>query len=192
MGMYLFNALVYSPPVVMSPDGEWDASVKRLGHPDKKIHLHLPDMIPELDALKDGFKPLTTSDFPFVLSCGERRDYTANGIYRDPAWRKKDYDCALRVSPSDAETLGLESGQKERISTIQGAAETVVEVNDRMRPGHISLPNGGGLTNNLNTDSPLEKVGASTNDLTPVGHRDFFAGTPWHKYVPGKVELIPA
>ncbi|BFM14663.1 molybdopterin-dependent oxidoreductase [Maricurvus nonylphenolicus] len=192
LGMNLFRALIDSPSGVMLTHEEWDASFKRLGHPDQKIHLHLPEMIPELESLAEGFKPLTSPDYPFVLSCGERRDYTANGIYRDPAWRKVDYDCALRMSPSDAETLGLESGQLVRISTRQGEAQTVVEVNDRMRPGHISLPNGGGLQNNLNTEKAVQKIGAATNDLTSVDNRDFFAGTPWHKYVPANVELISA
>jgi anaerobic selenocysteine-containing dehydrogenase len=192
LGMNLFKALVNSPDGLMITHEEWDASFSRLGHPDKKIHLHLPEMIPELASLADGFQPLTSEEYPFVLSCGERRDYTANGVYRDPAWRKKDYDCALRVSPIDAETLGVSDGQRVRITTQQGVAETVVEVNDRMKQGHMSLPNGGGLKNNLNTSLKIEKVGASTNDLTPVNHRDFFAGTPWHKYVPAKVERISA
>jgi anaerobic selenocysteine-containing dehydrogenase len=190
LGMNLFNALVNTPSGITITHEEWDASFKRLGHAEKKIHLYLPEMIPELDALKEGFTPLTSDEFPYVLSCGERRDYTANGIYRDPAWRKKDFDCALRMNPSDAENLGLESGQQVRISTRQGQVETVVEVNDRMQPGHISLPNGGGLQNNLNTGLPVEKVGAATNDLTPVDHRDFLAGTPWHKYVPASVEAL--
>lgn len=102
---------------------------------------------------------------------------------------QKDFDCALRMSPADAEEMGLESGQLVRITTRQGEAETVLEVNDRMRNGHISIPNGGGLINNLNTDQPLEMIGPSTNDLTPVDHRDEIAGTPWHKYVPARVEL---
>jgi formate dehydrogenase len=192
LGMNLFKALVNSPSGTVITHEAWDASYSRLGHTDKKIHLHLPEMIPELQSLAQGFTPLTSAEFPFVLSCGERRDYTANGIYRDPNWRKKDYDCALRMNPVDAESMGLVSGQRVRISTREGDAETVVEVNDRMQPGHISLPNGGGLKNNLNTAVTVEQVGAATNDLTSVTDRDFLAGTPWHKYVPAKVERISA
>jgi len=192
LGMNLFKALINSPSGVQLTHEDWDASFKRLGHPDQKIHLYLPEMIPELESLAEGFNPLTNKDYPFVLSCGERREYTANGIYRDPAWRKKDYDCALRMSPSDAEALSLQSGQRVRITTRNGSAETLVEVNDRMQAGHISLPNGGGLKNNLNTATAVNKVGASANDLTSADHRDSFAGTPWHKYVPANVELIPA
>ncbi len=190
LGMNLFKAYVMSPSGVDFSVEEWDASFKRLGHKDKKIRLMLPEMIPEINALKSGFKALTTEAFPFVLSCGERRDYTANGIYRDPNWKKKDYDGALRMSAEDAEILGVESGAKVLVSTRQGQGEAVVEVNDRMMPGHMSIPNGGGLTNNLNTDKPLERVGISANELTSADHRDFLAGTPWHKYVPANIQLL--
>lgn len=189
LGMNLFRALVSSPSGIDFSVEPYDASFKRLGHADNKIHLLLPEMIPELQALAGGFKPLTSDEFPFVLSCGERRDYTANGIYRDPNWKKKDYEGALRMSPSDAESLGLETGDKVIVSTRQGEGEATVEVSDRMMPGHMSIPNGGGLTNNLGTDKPLQRVGISANELTPVDHRDFFAGTPWHKYVPASVRI---
>ena len=189
LGWNLFKALSNSPDGTVITDEPWEASFGRLGDAEQKIHLKVPDLFPEIEALDQGFEPLTNSQFPFVLSSGERRDYTANGVYRDPTWRKKDFDCALRMSPADAEEMGLESGQLVRITTRQGEAETVLEVNDRMRNGHISIPNGGGLINNLNTDQPLEMIGPSTNDLTPVDHRDEIAGTPWHKYVPARVEL---
>ena len=42
-----------------------------------------------------------------VLSAGERRSFTANTIIRDPSWRRKDAKGALRISPQDAESLGL-------------------------------------------------------------------------------------
>ena len=40
----------------------------------------------------------TSDEFPIVLSVGERRSSTANDIFRDPGWRKRDADGALRVS----------------------------------------------------------------------------------------------
>jgi len=190
LGMNLFKAYVGSPSGVDFSVEEYDASFKRLGHKDKKIHLLVPELIPEIKALKTGFKPLTTTEFPFVLSCGERRDYTANTIYRDPNWKKKDYDGALRMNALDAQKLGVENGSRVMLSTRQGQGEAVVEVNDRMMPGHVSIPNGGGITNNLNTNKPLERVGVAVNELTSADHRDFLAGTPWHKYVPANIQLL--
>ena len=64
--------------------------------------------------------PGTSADFPFVLSAGERRSFTANTIIRDPAWRKKDPSGALRISPADADRLGLVDGGRARLTTKRG------------------------------------------------------------------------
>ena len=80
-----------------------------------------------------------------MLSVGERRAYTANDIFRDPSWRKRDADGALRVSVEDAQTLGLVDGCRARISTAAGSAEATVEITETMLAGHAALPNGFGL-----------------------------------------------
>ncbi len=116
---------------------------------------------------------------------GERRDYSANTIYRHDGWRRKDPQGALRVSPDDAERLGLASGDDVRITTRVGSAVAPVEVTERMQPGHVSLPNGFGLDNEDGTRS-----GVAPNELTSVKDRDRFAGTPHHKYVPARVEAV--
>ncbi|NHA01117.1 hypothetical protein G5V59_17880 [Nocardioides sp. W3-2-3] len=41
----------------------------------------------------------TSAEFPLVLSAGERRSFTANVIIRNPQWRRRDADGALRISP---------------------------------------------------------------------------------------------
>ncbi len=42
------------------------------------------------------------------------------------------------MSASDAEILGVATGSKVMLSTRQGQGEAMVEVNDRMMPGHMS------------------------------------------------------
>ena len=86
------------------------------------------------------------ASFPFVLSAGERRSFTANTIIRDPAWRKKDADGALRIHPDDA------SGARRRSPAIAcgsppGATRWSSSSRSRTRcsRGHVSLPNGLGL-----------------------------------------------
>ena len=71
-----------------------------------------------------------------MLSAGERRAYTANDIFRDPGWRKRDADGALRVSVEDAQALGLVAGGRARITTAAGSAEASVEISEAMLPGH--------------------------------------------------------
>ncbi len=108
---------------------------------------------------------------------------------RNPEWRKKDASGALRINPGDADRLGLETGGAARLSTRRGSAEVVIEVSDRMQPGHVSLPNGLGL--DYPDESGARQVtGVSLNELTAGEDRDWLAGTPWHKHTPARIEAV--
>ena len=100
-----------------------------------------------------------------MLSAGERRAYTANDIFRDPSWRKRDADGALRVSVEDAQALGLVDGGRARITTAAGSAEASVEISEAMLPGHASLPNGFGL-DFVDDDGQTPVPGVAPNALT--------------------------
>jgi formate dehydrogenase len=127
--------------------------------------------------------------YPFVLSAGERRATTANTIFRDPAWRRQDAGGALRMSPLDAARLDVRDGGRVRVSTRRGSVEAQVEVTDRLQPGHVSLPNGLGLS--YPADSGAGVVhGVAPNELTASEDRDWLAGTPWHKHVAARVERV--
>jgi formate dehydrogenase len=132
---------------------------------------------------------LTTPEYPIVLSAGERRAYTANDIFRDPTWRKRDPDGALRVSVEDAQSLGLAEGGRARITTAAGSAEASVEISEAMLPGHASLPNGFGLDFTDGGGQP-SIPGVAPNALTSTDWRDAYAGTPWHKHVPARIEAV--
>ena len=183
----LFDAIVAGHSGVVFAVDEYANSWQRMGE-GRRIKLLIPELMDELVGL--GKHPSSPDDsaFPLVLSAGERRDYTANTIYRDADWRRKDRDGALRINPSDATELGLVDGELARIVTATGSAETVVEVNARMQPGHISLPNGFGL-DNASPDGVV-RTGVAVNELTSAADCDPFAGTPWHKHVPARVEAI--
>jgi anaerobic selenocysteine-containing dehydrogenase len=156
---------------------------------DRRIGLEVPGMLDELQALDHEHPGWTSDAFPFVLSAGERRASTANTIIRDPDWRKRDRDGALRICPDDAAALGLTDGGRARIVTAAGAAETAVEITDSMLPGHISLPNGQGV-DYPNVDGEPILTGVPANELTSLDWRDPLAGTPWHKHVPARVEAL--
>lgn len=181
----LFDALLAGHSGVIFAKGDYDAIWRRLG--GQAIRLAQPDLLAELPALAEGPKPLTSEEFPFVLMAGERRDYSANTIFRDAGWRRKDREGALRLCSADARELGLTDGGRARITTRAGSALALVEINDRMQPGHVSLPNGFGLDNNDGN-----RVGVAPNELTSLEDRDRFAGTPWHKVVPARIEAVPA
>jgi formate dehydrogenase len=158
-------------------------------HADHKIALEMPVMLDEIRALTDATPQFTTPDFPIVLSAGERRAYTANDIFRDPTWRKRDADGALRVSLEDAEALGLVHGARARITTAAGSAEASVEISEAMLPGHASLPNGFGL-DFTDGEGQAHVPGVAPNALTSSDCRDAYAGTPWHKHVPARIEAV--
>ena len=190
-GNALFDAILTSPSGITFTAHEYGDDFAMIGHRDGKIALQIPELLDDIRALQDSQPGLTTTEFPIVLSAGERRAFTANDIFRDPAWRKKDTSGALRVSIADAEALGLVDGGRARITTAAGSAETLVEVNPGMRVGHASLPNGYGL-DFADADGRSQVTGVATNALTSTDWRDSYAGTPWHKHVPARIEPVPA
>jgi anaerobic selenocysteine-containing dehydrogenase len=185
-GEKLFAAILERPSGVVFSVDEPESSWERLGTEGKKINASIP---PLLEALAGLAAPPPEEDpaWPFVLSAGERRDFTANTIYRDPSWRRRDFEGTLRISPADAAALGLDDGGRARLTTPRGAAEVAVEICDRMQSGHVSLPNGTGL-DCADGAGGLRRVGVAPNELTSLELRDPFAGTPWHKRVPARLE----
>ena len=101
-GNALFDAILASPSGVTFTVHEYADDFALISHADHKINLDMPEMLDDIRALPGKNSQLTTADFPIVLAAGERRAYTANDIIRDPGWRKRDGDGALRVSVEDA------------------------------------------------------------------------------------------
>lgn len=188
-GDALFDAIVASPSGVTFTVDEYDETWRRLESPDGRIQLMIPELLEELASLPVDGHAATEPDFPFVLSAGERRSSTANTIYRDPTWRKQDQDGALRMSPADAQRIGVVAGGRVVITTRRAKVEAVVEVSDALREGHVSLPNGLGLVY-PDADGRESVHGVPTNELTSSDDRDWLAGTPWHKHVPARVEAV--
>jgi anaerobic selenocysteine-containing dehydrogenase len=188
-GDQLFDAILAGPSAVVFAVDDYDESWKRIRTPDGKLNLVIPELLDELASLRGEPPPGRDRAFPFVLSAGERRSSTANTIFRDPRWRKKDADGALRVSPADAAQLGLRTGGRARVTTKRGSVEVAVEVSDMMQPGHVSLPNGLGCTY-PDEAGRLRAPGVAPNELTASEDRDWIAGTPWHKHVPARVEAV--
>ena len=188
LGDALFDHILASPSGIRFSVDDYDETMRRVLTSDGRVDLVIPELLAELDGLAGESDVRRVSDeFPLVLAAGERRSSTANTIYRDPAWRKQDRQGALRISPDDAAAIGLDSGDRARITTRRGQAVAVVEVTDAMRTGQVSLPNGLGLGSN---GDPSDAVGVAPNELTSSVDRDWFAATPHHKHVPARVERI--
>jgi anaerobic selenocysteine-containing dehydrogenase len=188
-GQRLFEAILRERAGVTFTVDEWHEVWHYVKRRDRRFTIAIPELLPKIEELRTAASSWTTEEFPFVLAAGERRSFTANDIIRDPSWRRRDAEGALRISPQDAGRLGIAEGGLARITTEAGTAVATVEITDMMRGGNVSLPNGFGLAY-TDEEGAVLVPGVAPNDLTSAHHRDWFAGTPWHKYVPARIEAV--
>lgn len=188
-GLKLFDAVLAERQGVTFTVDRWEDVWHYVAREDHRFTVEIPILIEQLEGLATAPNSWTSEEYPMVLSAGERRSFTANAIIRDPGWRRRDAAGALRINPADAEELGLEAGGLARVVTQAGEGVTTVEITDSLQRGHISLPNGLGL-DYPDDEGTLTRPGIAPNELTSLEHRDFFAGTPWHKHVPARVEPV--
>jgi anaerobic selenocysteine-containing dehydrogenase len=188
-GEALFDAILASPSGVVITEDDDDAIWRRVGTDDGLVHLAVPELLDELAGLATETPPGSDDEWPFVLSAGERRSFSANTIIRDPAWRKRDAAGALRVNPDDAARLGLVDGGRARLTTRRATAVVTVEVHEAMRSGHVSLPNGLGV-DHPDADGRPVVTGQAPNELTASDDRDRWVGTPHHKHVRARVDAL--
>jgi anaerobic selenocysteine-containing dehydrogenase len=189
-GEKLFQALLDNPSGVVFSESNQSEAWAAITHPNQRINLYLPELLPELAKLAEAPPPQDAA-FPFTLSAGERRSETSNTAVRDPAWHKRGTLGALRIHPQDAAALGCAEGGLLKLSTKRASVEVRAELTDTLQPGHISLPNGLGL-DYPDAEGRLQRRGVAPNDLTDVADRDFLTGTPWHKCVPARLERVEA
>jgi anaerobic selenocysteine-containing dehydrogenase len=187
LGNALFAAVLNEPRglVFTIDDHEVNWEWIRRARPSGRLDLTIPELLDELAHLPQEAE-LIDPEFPFILSAGERRSNTAQTLIRDPAWRKRDPRGALRISPTDAQALGLDADSQVDVVTHRGRCQTPIEITEMMRPGNISLPNGLGLAHG--PGGPI--TGVPPNELTSSARRDWLAGTPWHKHVPARIEPL--
>lgn len=189
-GERLFDAIISAETgVVYASATDHADSWRRVRTAGGRFNLVIPELIAPLVNLSHT-PPEADTDWPFVLSAGERRSATTNTILRAPEARPRDRGSALRMGTQDALELGITDGDRVRLSTRRGTCEVEVEVTATMQAGHISLPNGFGIDFGGPTAQGFSTTGVSPNELTRAEDRDPFVGTPWHKYVPARVEPL--
>jgi anaerobic selenocysteine-containing dehydrogenase len=185
LGSRLFKSILEQRSGVIISHHEFDEVWKLVRTPDKRVQLAIPEMLQEMAGLPA--EPADSAAYPFVLMAGERRSYNANQIFRDPAWRKVDKEGALRIHPGDAAHLGLADGARAVVESAVGEIEVLVETDDSVRPGVVTLPHGyGGLYQGRGP------IGPAVNRLTSAAHCEPFTRTPYHKYVPVRIHRQPA
>ena len=191
LGEALFQKVLDSHSGTLISRHTHDEMWSFIRHPGRKIHLAIPEMLAEVEALRaeaiDENRPTENAAFPLVLMAGERRSYNANTIIRDGAWRKKDPHGALAIHPDTARLLGLEDADEALCESERGAIQVHVTHDPGMLPGVVSLPHGFGM-NDVEGDGG-EEGGPAINLLTSADRCDDLAKIPFHKNVP--VRLRP-
>ncbi len=180
-GVKLFEQILKQRSGMVLSQHEYDEVWKLVAYKDKKIRLVIPEMLSELARLKSH--NVNVEEFPFILLSGERRSYNANQIYRDPAWRKVDVEGALRIHPEDARHLNVDAGGQLKCISAHGEIQVAIELDDGMRRGVVSLPHGYGMRFQNG-----EPIGPQLNLLISAEHCDPLSKTPYHKYVPIRLE----
>lgn len=183
LGTNLFRAIVKKHSGTIISKHEFKDMWSFIRHEDGRVHLEIPEMLEDLEALRHEKLPGT--DYPFILIAGERRSYNANTIYRNPAWRKIDPHGAMRMHPEDARRLGIQTGKRAICTSARGELEVVVEIDDSIREGVVMLPHGYGMR--YKNSAPM---GPELNRITSSDHCEPRTRTPYHKYVPVQIRAL--
>lgn len=146
----------------------------------KRANLHLA-LRPGGDAL-----PLKAMIAIILAEGWADADANSNTQMRGPKWNLRYRACTVAMHPDDVASLGLADGDIVRVTTGSGPVEGELEIDDGVRVGTVIIPHGFGLT------YKGETYGFNVNRLTSSRHKDPFAGTPLHRYIPCRVESAGA
>jgi anaerobic selenocysteine-containing dehydrogenase len=187
LGEDIFRAVLDHPEGLWIGRGDTENNLKLLRTEDGRLDIRFPEMtewIRSIDAESEAEALDAKDQWPLILLAGRHMDMNANTLMRDPAWNKDRRACTLAMNPADAEALGIQDGQTVRIVTEAGEAVVELEVTAATRPGMVIIPHGFGL------EYQGKQYGVNVNSLTRNTHRDPLAGTPYHRYVPCRVEAV--
>jgi len=187
LGEEVFKAIMDHPEGLWIGKSDPDDNFSDIVHEDKKLNIYIPEMegwLSEITPEQEKNDLALKADFPFILSSGRHIPYNANTIMRNPAWNEGKRACTCIMNPVDAESLNLKDGDMVRVTTEAGSVEIELEVTDHTCRRYIMIPHGFGL------EYQGKIYGANANRLAKNTHRDRFAGTPFHRYIPCRVEPV--
>ena len=182
-GEEIFTKILNTPGGVKIGERDRKTNLSALKTKDRKINIHFPEMeawVREVIPADEEAK-LKNPNYPFILMAGNHMEMVANTIMRDPAWNKGKRPCTLRIHPDDAKEIGLADGEMAVLETEAGSVEIEAEITEQSHRGQVVIPHGFGLIHG-------ERIsGVNVNRLASAKHRDRFAATPLHRYIPCRV-----
>lgn len=187
LGEEVFKAIIDHPEGLWIGKSDPEDNFSDLSTEDKKVNVYIPEMaewLSEIETERERSELEHNEKFPLILSSGRHIPYNANTIMRNPAWNEGKRACTCIMNPADAEKLGLKDGDMVKVTTEAGSVEVELEVTDQTCRRYVMIPHGFGL------EFQGKTYGANANRLAKNTHRDRFAGTPFHRYIPCRVEKL--
>jgi anaerobic selenocysteine-containing dehydrogenase len=185
MGEEIFEAVLDHPEGVIVGKADESNNFEMVQTEYGKLNVYAPEMAEwisslEPEAEEQALRP--DPAYPFLLQAGRHMNMNANTIMRNPAWNEGRRACTLAIHPDDAAGLNITDGQAVRVITEAGEVTVEAGLTEATRRGQVIIPHGFGLVHNGKI------YGANVNRLTRNTHRDRFAATPLHRYVPCRIE----
>jgi len=187
LGDDVFQAIVDHPEGLWIGECDTENNFASIMTEDGRIHVYASEMeewVKSLEPNSEAAALERDEKYPLILNAGRHMSMNANTLMRDPSWNRGIRACTLAMNPADVERYGFSDGQRVKIVTEAAEAEIEIEVSDTVRKGMVIIPHGFGLVYND------EVYGVNVNRLTRNTHRDRFAATPLHRYVPCRVEAV--
>lgn len=135
-----------------------------------------PDLLGDIERLA----ALLTADADDTMRLINRRTLRSNNswMHNLEILVKGKPRCTMQIHPVDAERLGLVAGADARVSSSSGSVEIAVDIDDRVRPGVVSIPHGWGHgLQGSALEVASKRPGVNVNVLTPAAVVDPLSGT---------------
>jgi formate dehydrogenase len=159
--------------------------------PDKRIHLAPAAFVADTRSLLAAPASVPPPEFPLLL-CNERRGDAMNSWLNEvPGLHKGRRGNDLKISPADAERLGVSHGACVRVISALASIEVIASISDRVRPGVVVAAHGwGSRVFDPYTATVEAEFGVNRNLLVGNEALDRFSGTPAFNETPVRVESV--
>ena len=192
LGKMSLGRLKQTPGGVKLADIRWgDFLARGLRTADGKLHLAPPDLVGALpEALARPVGP--TTDFPFLLISGARRLASYNSwTHNVPALMERMKGNWATLNTADAARLGIEDGQRVRVTSTAGSVEIGAVVSRDIREGVVAIHQFWGHAYESGMQTSRRHPGVNVNFLHDDRVRDRFSGMPVYNGTPCRVEPLP-
>jgi formate dehydrogenase len=133
-----------------------------------------------------------TTDFPFLLISGARRLASYNSwTHNVPALMEKMKGNWATLNTADAARLGIEDGQRVRVTSTAGSVEIGAVVSRDIREGVVAIHQFWGHAYESGMLTSRRHPGVNVNFLHDDRVRDRFSGMPVYNGTPCRVEPLP-